>query len=77
MKPLKTAKQKNFQVDRSYYLDSELSAMQAQNIIDSIFNKYVVYASNCKEIKIVYNSEFGFYETVAITHNNELVHIKI
>lgn len=36
-----------------------------------------IYAENIDEIKVVYNKEFGFYETVAILYNGDIIHITL
>lgn len=34
-----------------------------------------IFADMCKEVKVVYNKSFGYYETVVITINDQLIHI--
>lgn len=36
-----------------------------------------IYAENIEEIKVVYNKEYGFYETVAILYNGDTIHITL
>ena len=36
-----------------------------------------INAVNIDEIKVVYNKEYGFYETVAILYNGDMVHITL
>ena len=90
MKIRKNAEQKNFIVCKDYYTDHELLSMARQKIIfciDEFFNiRYItdirqvedscfrIFADMCKEVKVVYNS-YGYYETVVVTVNDQLIHI--
>lgn len=93
MKVLKTARQKNFRINQEYYREDEIEAMLVNGIIDRPFidsekergigccnykEQYIcLYASNCKEVKVVYDKDFECYDTVAITHNNMVLHVTI
>ena len=89
MKIRKNAEQKNFIVDKRFYTEYELLSMARQNIIfcmDDSFNiKYItdisevkdccfrIFADNCKDVKVIYNKRFGFYQTVVTTDNDQLI----
>lgn len=71
MKILKTAEQKNFRVSVESYTERELKELECSGFIEMLFEHYVVYASNCKDVKVKYNKEYGYYENV-VTHNSGL-----
>lgn len=71
MKILKTAEQKNFRVFVESYTERELKELECSGFIEMLFGHYVVYASDCKDVKVKYNKEYGFYKNV-VTHNSGL-----
>ena len=91
MKIRKKAEQKNFIVDKDYYTEKELLTMSREEIIfyiDESFNtRYIkdiqdvkdccfrIFADMCKEVKVVYEERYGWYNTVVVTHNDQLIHI--
>lgn len=91
MKIRKNAEQKNFVINKDFYTDDELLIMaREKNIfcIDEVFDiRYItnvqqvkdscfrIFTDMCKEVKVVYNKTFGYYETVVITNNDQLIHI--
>lgn len=91
MKIRKKAEQKNFVVDKDFYTEDELLLMSRQKIIfclDELFNiRFVtniyqvegccfrIFADMCKEVKVVYDKDFGLYSTVVVTNNDQLIHV--
>lgn len=73
MKILKKAQQKNFIVDCDYYTNREIDTMLDNGLIKRLFNDYVVYAINCKEVKVICKD--GFYFSVVITKDGSIIHI--
>lgn len=85
MKVLKRAEQQNFVVDKSFYTEAELERLidfeyitPEYKIFPTTTNDgYRVFASDLKEVKVVYNKEFGFYENIAVTKNGKEIHITL
>ena len=93
MKVLKRAEQKNFVVNSDMYTYGEISMLLAFRYIchfDDDLNQnyefdkfhwnekiYRVFAEDVDEIKVVYNKEYGFYETIAIMKNGKTLHITL
>lgn len=91
MKIRKNAKQKNFIVNKDYYTEYELLKMAREKTIfcfDEFFDiRYItnirqvegscfrIFSDMCKEVKVVYDKNFGWYETVVITNNNQLIRV--
>lgn len=91
MKIRKYADQKNFIVDKDFYTEHELLSMSQQKTIfyinESFNTIYItditevedkcfrIFADKCKEVKVVYNKIYGWYETVVITNNDQMIHI--
>lgn len=78
MKIKKTAKQKNFTIDRDRYSDMDIVAMQKKRIIFRCNEADVfrIDTSICKEVKVIVDDS-GYYATVVITVNNEMFYINI
>ena len=97
MKVLKKALQRNFQINKEMYTERQLKEMCEKHLIfwlnplngmhtDFNYNDeltdYRIPDTFIKEIKVIYNKMFGFYETVAILENDlgiadETIHIII
>lgn len=93
MKILKHAEQKNFIVNKDMYTERTIQALMDMGFVfwfDDNFTEhyttskwlwdekeYRVYASNIEEIKVIYNKEYGFYETIAKMFNKEIIHINL
>lgn len=88
MRPLKKAEQKNVIVATEYYREPELKELAAKGVItpeqDIFYNKYEeqdgkyrIFTADVKDLKVVYNDEFGYYETVAVMNSGEVIHVNI
>lgn len=86
MKILKTAEQQNFIVDIAYHSTRDLQDMQRNGEIGTIEskcgisgcdNELRVFASDCDEIKVVYEKEYGCYKTVAILKTGKKAYITL
>ena len=75
MKILKKAEQKNFTINTWFYKSEELVTMLDNGIIDYIFNKYVIYTEDCREVKVVCFD--GMYQTVAVTNDGLKIFITL
>lgn len=66
MKVLKKANQKNAMVDTEMYSNHELKSMESLGFIFRIDEKdvYRVGLSTGDELTVIYNDEYGFYNTV-------------
>ena len=83
MKILKRAKQKNFKVDTSYYLESQIEQMHDEGKVFTLKEEYKidddtprVDTSNISEVKIVCDDD-GYYVPVAILKTGETIHIEL
>lgn len=77
MKILKRAKQKNFKVDTSYYLDSQIEQMHDEEKVFIIYyDTPRVDTSDVSEVKIVCD-DYGYYVPVAILKTGETIHIEL
>jgi len=81
----KTAVQKNFSVDKNFYTETDLIEMENAKIIVSEkqapFNNsdsdgYKIFADDCAEVKVILN-EYGYYQTVVVTHDEQTVYISL
>lgn len=77
MKILKTAEQKNFRVSVESYTERELKELEYNGFIEMLFEHYVIYASNCREVKVRYNKVFGFYENIVIHNSGKEIVIEL
>lgn len=94
MKVLKKADQKNFEIARDMYTYAEIVELLNLHYIcyfDDNFNQvykvdlfhwseksYRVFAEDIDEIKVVYNKEYGFYETIAkMKDRRTILHITL
>lgn len=89
MKILKTAEQKNVEVNEEMYTEAELEEMKAAGEITSLHDEFpdvkslndatepIVFTEKCKELKVIYNKEFGGYETVAVLLTGKAIYIKL
>lgn len=93
MKVLKRAEQKNFTLATDMYTYFEIKTLLENREIcyfDNNLNQvyefdmfqwskkdYRVFAEDIDEIKVVYNKEYGFYETVATMKNGTTLHITL
>ena len=94
MKILKTAEQRNFEVDKESYTVNELwdlirketifsfNGDFTHKIYDSICDvsmrdTYRIYADDCKEVKVIYNKEYGAYENIVVTKSGMKIHITL
>lgn len=77
MKVLKRAEQRNFRVNTEAYTEYELKEMEDCNFIEMLFGFYVVYASDCKEVKVIYNKNLGCYENVVVLNNDKEIVISL
>lgn len=91
MKIRKSAKQKNFIINKDFYTEDELLLMAREKTIfclDELYDiRYItniyqvkgccfrIFADMCKEVKVVYNKTSGYYDTVVVTENDQLIHI--
>lgn len=77
MKILKKALQRNFNIDESYYTIAELEELKNSGLFFKIENSadYRIYASDCKEVKIICKD--GFYCPVVVLHSGKIIHIKL
>lgn len=61
-----------------FWFDENMSTMMNEvewhKYNETVFR---IYAVNITEIKVVYNKEYGFYETVAILYNGDMIHITL
>lgn len=39
--------------------------------------QFIIFASDCEEIKVVYDEEYGFYKTIVITKTGEKINITL
>ena len=63
-----------------WYFDSDLRVSYDASLI--YWNEYSekefrVFLENVEELKVVYNKEFGFYETIAVLKNGIKLHVKL
>lgn len=93
MKVLKRAEQKNFTLNTEMYTWHDICGLLGAHFIcyfDDDFNQvyefsafhwnekdYRVFAEDIDEIKVVYNKEYGFYETVAVMKHGTTLHITL
>ena len=93
MKVLKNARQRNFILNKDYYVSNQIKEMLENKEIcffdnftqscdykklTDIYNPiYRIFSEDLKEIKVIYNKDFGNYETVAIGNNGKLYHIEL
>lgn len=78
MKIAKRAEQKNFIVNFEYYNSNEQKNLIANKKLFKVdeYDSWRISSSELKEVKIVLDED-GFYETVGITKDGEIVHIFI
>lgn len=87
MKVLKKAEQKNVVVDKDMYTEKDLKLMEAKGFVTSDKNiftcedeeavNYRVFLDDCKDIKVIYNEEFGFYANVVTLKTGEEIYINL
>ena len=93
MKVLKKAEQKNVILDKDFYTAKQLfDLLSSREIffidenIEVSFNPmrafedtecFRVSLNEVNELKVVYNKEYGFYETVATMKNGKILHVTI
>lgn len=75
MKILKRAEQKNFIVNKDFYTRWDLEELVNRGTIVILFDDYRIYASDCKEVKVICHE--GFYTSVAITNSGEQIFIQL
>lgn len=88
MRVLKKAEQRNVVVDKDMYTEKDLKLMEAKGFITSDKNifapnedeeavNYRVFLDDCKDIKVIYNEEFGFYANVVTLKTGEEIYINL
>ena len=86
MKIRKTAEQKNFQVDTTFYTERELREFEEEHLItdlhkvypDCVFEEhFVVFADDCTDIKVIYIDTIGSYATVVDTKDGTTIAVEI
>jgi hypothetical protein len=63
-----------------WYFDSDLRVSHDASLI--YWNEYHekefrVFLEDVEELKVVYNKEWGFYETIAVLKNGAKLHVKL
>ena len=61
-----------------FYLDDKSTEIyNIENDFNWEEHDYRVFAHNLDEVKVIYNKEFGFYETIGILYNGVIVHLSL
>lgn len=78
MKIAKRAEQKNFVVNFGYYNGNEQEELIASRKLFKIDenDSWRISSSELREVKVSLD-EYGYYETVGITHDGDIIHIII
>lgn len=84
MRPLKSGEQKNVILSNEMYTESELKQIKhCTNDVFTLENDYdekgrQIYRlslSDVSDLRVMYNSEYGFYEVMAIMNNTNRYHV--
>ena len=78
MKIAKRAEQKNFIVNFECYNGNEQDKLITSGKLFKIDenDSWRISTSELKEVKVVLD-EYGYYETVGVTHNGDIIHVII